>query len=167
MDERLRKTAMAMIAYDSGVPERIQHFLKVHEFALLIAQAEGVDQETTFILEAAAYVHDIGIRPAIEKYHSEAGYLQEQEGPAEAEKLLREVGGFSEKQIARILYLVGHHHTYKDVEGIDYRILIEADFLVNLYESESRYRAILAAEKNVFETDTGKWILHEQFGIEF
>ena len=107
------------------------------------------------------------IRPAIEKYHSEAGYLQEQEGPAEAEKLLREVGGFSEKQIARILYLVGHHHTYKDVEGIDYRILIEADFLVNLYESESRYRAILAAEKNVFETDTGKWILHEQFGIEF
>ena len=79
MDERLRKTAMAMIAYDSGVPERIQHFLKVHEFALLIAQAEGVDQETAFILEAAAYVHDIVIRPADEKYHSQAGYLQEQD----------------------------------------------------------------------------------------
>lgn len=166
MDERLKKIAVEMIRYDSGSPKRIQHFLKVHHFAALIAAMENIDEETAFILEAAALVHDIGIRNAMEKYDSHAGYLQEQEGPPEARKLLEQVGGFSEEQIERILFLIAHHHTYKGVSGIDYRILIEADFLVNLYESESRYRAILAAEENVFETASGKWILHEQFGIE-
>jgi HD superfamily phosphodiesterase len=165
MDPRLRKTMKAMIAYDAGCPKRIQHFLKVHSFARLIAETEGLDEETVFILEAAALVHDIGIRPALEKYDSSAGYLQEKEGPSEAKKLLEEAGGFSEEQIERIMYLVGHHHTYTGIDGLDYRILVEADFLVNLYESESRYRAILAAEDRVFETETGKWILHEQFGI--
>ncbi len=165
MDPRLRKTMKAMIAYDACCPKRIQHFLKVHAFARLIAETEGLDEETVFILEAAALVHDIGIRPALEKYDSSAGYLQEKEGPSEAKKLLEEAGGFSEEQIERIMYLVGHHHTYTGIDGLDYRILVEADFLVNLYESESRYRAILAAEDRVFETETGKWILHEQFGI--
>lgn len=31
-------------------------------------------------------------------------------------------------------YLVGHHHTYKDIDGLDYQILVEADFLVNYFE---------------------------------
>ena len=166
MDERLKNVQIEMIRHDAGTPKRIQHFLKVHAFAKLIAEMEGIDSETLFILETAAYVHDIGIKPAMEKYDSHAGYLQEQEGPPLAIELLKRVGGYTDEQIARIAYLVGHHHTYKGVSGIDYRILVEADFLVNLYESESRYKAILAAEQNVFETESGKWILHEQFGIE-
>ena len=154
-----------MIAYDSGVPERIQHFLKVHEFALLIAQAEGVDEETTFILEAAAYVHDIGIRPAIEKYHSEAGYLQEQEGPSEAEKLLKEVGGFSEEQIARILYLVGHHHTYKGIDGIDYQILVEADYIANATENGYDPKDVCLFMDRFFKTEAGRKLLKSIFGL--
>lgn len=167
MDKRLKDTAIAMIEYDSGTPKRIQHFLKVYEFASLIGQMENLDEKTQFILEAASLVHDIGIKNAMAKYNSHAGYLQEQEGPEEARILLEKVGGYSEEEIERILFLVGHHHTYKNVDGIDWRILIEADFLVNLYESESRYKAILAAENNVFETASGKWILHQQFGIEY
>lgn len=161
-----KQLIMEMIAYDGGCPKRIQHFLKVYQFASLIAEAEGMNDADREILETAAIVHDIGIRNALEKYGSEAGYLQEKEGPAEARILLDKVGGYTEEQTERILFLIAHHHTYTGVSGIDYRILIEADFLVNLYESESRYRTILAAEKNIFETETGKKILHEMFGIE-
>ncbi len=166
MNETLKKLTCEMIAYDSGSPKRIQHFLKVHHFCALIAAMEGLDEETSWILESAAIVHDIGIRNAMAKYNSHAGYLQEQEGPGEARVLLEKVGGYTEEQIERILFLIAHHHTYKGVDAIDWRILIEADFLVNLYESESRYRAILNAEQNVFETESGKWILHTMFNDE-
>ena len=55
-------------------------------------------------------VHDIGIRPAEEKYGMSNGRLQEQEGPFYARKMLGELG-FEEADINRICYLVGHHHT--------------------------------------------------------
>lgn len=165
MDQILKEVTARMIAYEEGCPKRIQHFLKVHAFAKQIALMEKVDEHTLFILETAALVHDIGIKTADEKYGSHAGPYQETEGAPLAKELLKSVGGYTEEEIERIAYLVGHHHTYKNVEGIDYRILIEADFLVNLYESEVRYKAILAAEENIFETESGKWILHTQFGI--
>ena len=53
-----------MIEYFTGEPKRIQHFIKVHSFAKLIAQNENLADEQLLILEAAAYVHDIGIKPA-------------------------------------------------------------------------------------------------------
>ena len=41
--------------------------MKVHSFARIIGTKEGLDETSLFILEAAAYTHDIGIRPAEEK----------------------------------------------------------------------------------------------------
>ena len=63
----------------------------------------------------------------------------------------------------RICYLVGHHHTYKDMDGMDYRILVEADFLVNLYENNVKYKAILASDENIFRTEAGRTILKTMF----
>ena len=88
-DQQYTELVTAMTEWDKGSPKRIQHFLKVHAFAKTIGVREGLDEETLYILETAALVHDIGIRPALEKYGSEAGPYQEAEGPAEAEKLLR------------------------------------------------------------------------------
>lgn len=165
-DRQYAELVSRMTAYDRGSPKRIQHFLKVHAFSRTIGILEGLDEETLYILETAALVHDIGIRNSLEKYGNEAGPLQEKEGPPEAEKMLKEVGGYTDAQLERILYLIGHHHTYKDVQGIDYRILIEADFLVNLYESNVKYKAILAADQSIFQTVAGKKILHEMFSGE-
>ena len=39
--------------------------------------------------------------------------------------------------LERICFLVGHHHTYKDVDGLDHQILLEVDFLVNAGEQEN------------------------------
>ena len=59
----------------------------------------------------------------------------------------------------RVAYLVGHHHTLTDIDGLDYQILIEADYLVNVEEngySEENIRNML---KNIFKTETGRMLL--------
>lgn len=154
-----------MIAYFAGDPKRIQHFIKVHSFAKLIAQNENLADEQLLIVEAAAYVHDIGIKPAEQKHGKCNGKLQEQYGPLEAETMLQACG-FSEQQIKRISYLVGHHHTYTGIDGIDYQILVEADFLVNLYEDNCKKEAIKHAYHKIFKTKTGRSICRTMFGID-
>ena len=81
-----------MIELYRGDAKRIQHFCKVHSYAKLIAEMEGVHPKTLFILEAAALTHDIGIHLCEEKYGNCNGKLQEKEGPAIAKKLLGELG---------------------------------------------------------------------------
>ena len=159
---RLNNLCKKMIEFYRGDPARIQHFLKVHSFAQLIGQEEGLAEKTMYILEAAAYVHDIGIRPSIEKYGKENGSLQEKEGPAEAEKMMRELG-FEPDVIERVSYLVGHHHTYSNIDGMDYQILVEADFLVNYYEKRMKEETIRKSVSKIFRTETGKHIAEEMF----
>ena len=157
--------ALAMIDYNNGDPKRIQHTTKVHAYASMIGRIEGLDEETLFILESAALVHDIGIRASEQKYGHQNGKLQEQEGPAVAREMLTRLGGYSERQIERICWLVGHHHTYNVCEDLDYQILIEADFLVNLYEDNESPHAIRAVRKNIFRTGSGTKMLETMFGI--
>lgn len=159
------KLIQAMVEYDKGDVPRIQHFMKVHDFAVTIAQLENVDEDTLFILETAAILHDIGIHVSEQKYGNCNGKHQEEEGPAEAIKLLQQVGGYTEQQIERVCFLIAHHHTYKDVEGIDWQILLEADFLVNAYEDHIALDGIKTFEANVFKTTTGKHLLEEMFGM--
>lgn len=153
-----------MVGYYSGDPKRIQHFLKVYQFAKLIGEQEELDEQTRFTLETAAIVHDIGIRNAEEKFGQCNGKLQEQEGPPEAEKLLAALG-YDENVINRVSYLVGHHHTYTNVDGMDYRILLEADFLVNIYEDGLDKEAVLSVLENVFRTETGIRLCRTMFGV--
>lgn len=152
---KIHELTNRMISFDAGDPKRISHFLKVHSFAKYIGENENLDLETQFILESAALVHDIGIIPSEKKFHRCDGKIQEQEGPAFAQNMLLELS-YTPEQIQRISFLVGHHHTYTNVEGIDYQILIEADFLVNMYEDNLPYEAIQNMVKNVFRTNTGK-----------
>ena len=159
---RLNNLYKRMIEYDRGDPKRIQHFIKVHSFARLIGQEEYIDDNTLYILEAAAYVHDIGIHPAMEKYGRDDGKLQEQEGPAEAEKIMKQLG-FEQDVIDRVCYLVGHHHTYTDIKGMDYQILVEADFLVNYFENNLSAETIQKSVEKIFRTETGRRIAEEMF----
>ena len=72
-----------MIRYYAGDPKRIQHFIKVYTFAKMIGEKEKLPAGEQFILETAAIVHDIGIKPAEEKFGQCGGKMQEQEGPAD------------------------------------------------------------------------------------
>lgn len=110
-------------------------------------------------------MHDIGIRPAETKYGSCNGKLQEQEGPAVAKEMLGRLG-FDEKLTERVCYLVGHHHTYTNIDGIDYQILVEADFLVNLYEDNLSRNTAVSVCKKIFKTQSGKHICRVMFDCE-
>ncbi len=160
----IQKLILEMIAYDKGDAKRIQHFLKVHSLARLIGLEEGLADEELLILEAAAVVHDIGIHRCEEKYGICTGRYQEIEGPPLAEEMLERLG-FSRTVIDRVSYLVGHHHTYKNITGMDYQILVEADFLVNLYEDKAALVNIQAAYCSIFRTVSGKKLCKTMFGL--
>ena len=154
-----------MIEYYAGDSRRVHHFLKVHSFAKLIAELENMQPDELEVLEIAALTHDIGIKNAELKYGYNNGRLQEQEGPPEARRLLREAGA-GEASVERACYLVAHHHTYRNIDGLDYQILVEADFLVNMYEDKADADTIRKAYDNIFATETGKRLCRQLFLLE-
>ena len=160
--KKLDRLCLAMIEYDRRDPMRIQHLIKVHAFAAMIGRSEGLDEKTQRILEAAAYTHDIGIHKAEILHGRSDGKLQEQYGPGEAAPILERIG-FEKDDVDRICYLIGHHHTYTEIEGLDYQILVEADFLVNLYEDNASVVGIQNAYKNIFRTECAKKIFREMY----
>lgn len=160
----INKLHLAMIELYNGDAKRIQHFCKVHSYAKLIAEAENVDDETLFIIETAALTHDIGIHICEEKYGSCNGKLQEKEGPPIAKQLLKKLG-FNDKVSNRVQYLIAHHHTYDNIDGIDCQILVEADFLVNMYEEKLSKQAVQNTYDRIFKTACGKKICQMMFGF--
>lgn len=161
---KISKLIKEMIEYYRGDAKRIQHFIKVHSLAKIIGESEELNNDIQEILEIAAVVHDIGIKISEEKYGSCNGKYQEQEGPLIAKEMLQRLG-YENNVIERVCYLVGHHHTYNNIDGIDYQILVEADFLVNFYEDESSKETIEMTCNKIFKTNMGKIICSEMFGL--
>ena len=164
-ETKLSLLMRAMIKYDGGDVPRIQHFVKVHDFARMIGVAEDVGSEQLFILEAAAILHDVGIHAAEAKYGNSHGKHQEELGPAEAKKVLADVGGFTEQQTERICWLIAHHHTYTNVTSQDHRILLEADFLVNSFEDNLSKEAIASFRENVFRSPSAIDMLNMMWNL--
>ena len=164
MQPRIRQLYLKMIAFDQGQPDLIQHFTKVHAYAKLIAELEGIDAHTREVLEAAALVHDIGIPVCNEKYGSHPGPMQEKEGPPLARAMLSELD-FTQEEIDRVCALVGEHHTLSPIDGIDHQILLEADFLVNCFAHGNDRDSLLHTLNKVYATQAGKEIFAQMFGI--
>lgn len=160
IDELFKQT----IKYFEGDTKRIQHFTKVYTFASLIGRLEKLSENELYILESAAIVHDIGIKNAEKKYGSCEGKLQEKEGPPVARKLLTELQ-FNESDVDRICFLVGNHHTYKNIDGLDFQILAEADLIVNFCEEGTAASGIKNALENIFKTESGTKLCRSIFKI--
>ena len=80
-----------------------------------------------------------------------------------AENILRAIGGYDEEFIERVKFLIGHHHTYDSIDGIDYQILVEADFLVNADEDGLSKEAVKAFADKIFKTASGLSILNSNY----
>ena len=156
--------ARAMTRWFGRDAARVQHFLKVWAFARMIGRRERLEEEQLFVLESAALAHDIGIKTAEARYHSCAGHYQEELGPEDARPMLEELG-YTPEETERICWLIGHHHTYGLDGGLDYQILLEADFLVNAYEDELSPAALRSFRDNVFRTESGRKLLQQIYGI--
>ena len=161
---RINDTINEMIKYFRGDVKRIHHFLKVYAVARTIGINEKLPEDVQYLLEVAAITHDIGIKVSEEKFGSSAGQYQEQEGPAEAEKLLTKVG-YDESFIDKVCYLIANHHTYKGIDNAPYRILVEADFLVNIYEDHISPELAKNIKEKIFRTESGIKMLEDMYGI--
>lgn len=156
--EQVQEVYRAMCDWDAGNARRIHHFAKVHDFARQIGLSCGLDENAMFILEIAALVHDIGIKPADAQYGRHDGPLQEKLGEAAAQIML-DAMNLPPAVVRRVSFLVGKHHTTEGVAGEDWQILLEADFLVNMVESSYSEEVVDRAEETLFKTAEGKRLL--------
>ena len=154
-----------MIHINGSDTRRINHALKVYGLARCIAGRESVPDNMFQTICAAAVLHDIAIRHCEQKYGACGGKLQEKEGPAIARPIFERCGIASDIA-TRVLYLIAHHHTYKDVDGIDYQIIIEADSLVNRDEGDFSHDAFLGFFRKYFKTQAGKELALVMFGVK-
>ena len=147
-----------MISNKNNTIHDINHLTKVWAFARNIGESEHLDPKTQYILEASAILHDIACPMLRKQYGHADGKLQEKYGPDMARKFLKD-SDLTPEQIKRIVYLIGHHHTFDNIDGLDYQILVEADYLVNAEESEYSKENILNMYDRYFKTETGEKLL--------
>lgn len=108
-----------MIEYSEGNIHDINHFIKVWTYAKTIGKMEHLDERTQFILEVAAITHDIACPLCREKYGNTNGKYQEEEGKILVADFLKDTD-LKDDEIDRVVFLVGHHHTFSDIKGMDY-----------------------------------------------
>ena len=109
---------------------RIGHATRVARHAEKICKNE---QAHPIVVMAAAYLHDIGIKEAERKYDSSAPKYQHQEGPPVAREILLKLGA-EPVLIDEVCDIIGHHHNPRPEETLNFKVLYDADLIVNLEE---------------------------------
>ena len=133
---------------------RIAHALNVLEHAEAMLDLED---GSPLVVKAAAILHDIGIREAERKHGSAAGRYQEVEGPPIAREIMERMG-LDEADIGHVCRIISNHHSDRDIDTPEFRILWDADWLVNIPEefSLADKGKLEAVIENVFKTGTGR-----------
>jgi len=108
--------------------KRVEHALAVLNYAEQIHSVEGGDP---LIVRAAAILHDIGIREAERKHSSSEGRYQEIEGPPIAREILAKFD-LDEAVVEHVCKIIANHHSAKDIDTLEFRIIWDADWLVNI-----------------------------------
>lgn len=161
----LEKITKGMIEYNNKDIRRINHALKVYSFCRTICYLEQLSEKEQLVVNLAGILHDIGIKEAERKYNSSAGPYQEKEGPAVAKKIMDKFD-IDKEIVERVCYIVGHHHSYNKIDGMDFQILVEADFLVNIYEDEMDKTSVASIKSKYFKTQAGIEILENMYLLE-
>jgi hypothetical protein len=150
------RVAIEMKKYFKSDFRRIGHAMKVARYAEQIGKGEGGNLA---VILSAAYLHDIGIHEAERKHGSTAAKYQELEGPPIAMEIMKKLGARDEL-IDEVCDIVAHHHHPKEIETANYKVVYDADLIVNMEEThrgqpldEARMKKII--EKS-FLTGTGK-----------
>ncbi len=151
-----------MISYSEGNIHDIDHLMKVWTYAKTIGELEHLPEREQYVLEVAAITHDIACPLCRSKYGNTDGKHQEEEGMPLVRSFLSDTG-MTVEELERVAFLVGHHHTFTEIEGIDYQILIEADYIVNATESNYSIENIQFFRDRYFKTTAGNELLNRVF----
>ncbi|TAN59146.1 HD domain-containing protein [bacterium] len=145
---------LEMEKYFGPDQKRINHAKKVLGFAEQLLEKENADP---LVVIAASVLHDIGIHKAEEKYKSSAGNYQEIEGPPIARGIMEKLH-LKNEVIEEVCEIIAHHHSPGEVNTLNFRVLYDSDWLVNLkdeFDAQDKERLDRIIEK-VFLTNTGK-----------
>ncbi len=159
------RVACEMRRYFGTDVKRIRHAERVAQVAGLILDQEAAD---CAVVIAAAYLHDIGIREAEKRYQSSEARYQEELGPHIARALLESLKADA-KLIDEVCDIIGHHHHPRTQETLNFKVLYDADCIVNLEESggdkpRDTDRLAQVSGRNLL-TETGKALARERLSL--
>lgn len=161
----VREVCLAAMRYFDGDARRIQHYVKVLQYATLIAEGEALPADKEEVLQVAAVLHDIGIPNSEKKYGCADGRYQQIEGVPVARELLGKLGT-DETLIERVCHMIGLHHSYSKIgNDILLRMLVEADMLVNAYEEGVPKESLAHFATNIVRTATGRALFSVIYGV--
>lgn len=122
------RVAIEMKRYFGQDFKRIGHAASVARYAERIAKEE---KGNPAVVLCAAYLHDIGIHEAERKHNSTAAKYHQKEGPHIARDILTRLGT-REELVEEVCDIIGHHHHPGNKETLSFKILYDADLIVNL-----------------------------------
>ncbi len=159
------RVAAAMQNYFAGDNKRIKHATAVVDFAEEINKYEHGDPA---VIMACGYLHDIGIKNAEAKHQSSAAKHQQVEGPAVARAILEELEVEAEI-IDEVCDIIGHHHTPRGDETVNFKVVYDADCIVNIDDDQPiKQRSgeqILSMINKAMLTESGKKIAKAHFKL--
>jgi len=140
---------------------RINHALLVLQFSEALLRDESASPR---IVVAAALLHDIGIQEAERKHGACTPQYQELEGPPIARRIL-ETEGLDLSIVDHVCRIVGSHHSGGDIDTPEFRIVWDADWLVNIPEQfpDADRGSLERIIDKTFRTKSGKAMATRRF----
>jgi putative nucleotidyltransferase with HDIG domain len=136
--------------------KRVSHALNVARYADKIGKKEGGNMA---VVMASAYLHDIGIPEAEKKYKSAAAKHHEVIGSPIAKNILSKLNA-PDNLIKEVRDIIERHHTPLKEETLNFKILYDADLIVNLEEKNKKepidYQKLQKTADKLFFTKAGK-----------
>ncbi len=157
------------IEYYSHFPqmrEDILHTQEVASFTRLIAVNEGLTERQTQLMEAAAWLHDIGCPRAKIECGNSLPANQQRVGRIVTDELLEKIESLTIDEKKWLADVVGTHHQFQQAIDLRFEPLFEADLIVNLL---SGYYAMDKAKTfytNMMTTESGKRLFKTLIQIE-
>lgn len=155
------RVACEMRRYFGPDQRRIRHAERVAKVAEQILEHEPGDYA---VVMTAAYLHDIGIREAEKRHQSSAAEHQEALGPEVARTILASLKADA-NLVEEVCDIIAHHHHPRPQETDNFKVLYDADCIVNLEEARSdkpgdRSRPGQGIGENLL-TETGRTMARE------
>ena len=155
------RVAVAMKRYFGTDFKRIAHAVRVARHAEHIGRSERANLAVAL---CAAYLHDVGLHEAEEKHGADAADHHEELGGPVAASIMQKLGAGADLA-AEVCDIVTHHHHPGEDEELNFRVVYDADRIVNLEERQKKDpmpREEMEAELAVgFLTEAGKKLAQE------